>query len=400
MSHAFKLSSILCAATVMACGGGESSPSVTVRDSAGIRIVEHPVGFSAPSWVLSDAPRVTIGDATGDSTALLYQVEGAHRLSDGRIVVANRSSHELRYYDSSGTHLYSRGREGEGPGEFGYIAWTTRCGTDSLYVYDIRTVRLSVFDGDGTFARSTMVVMPNGRGPYSVGTCASDGTFLFAGWHTPSLSEGPSRPPRPLALVNSEGTVVRELGEFPGGERYQLGRSGMPRPLGKELSHAMGEDRFYVGTADSYEIAVHARSGDLEMIIRKDRADLAITDADLDRFITASVSQAPDDNARRSWERQYREMEWPATFPAYAGFLIDQDGNLWVRDYLRPGDTRSAWCVFGLDGTQIAQVEMPANLEVFEVGEDYVLGKWRDDLDVEHVGLYRLLKPGGERPGS
>lgn len=399
MSHAFRLHPIVLAALVTACGGA-SSPSVTVRDSAGIRIVEHPADFSAPTWVLSEVPRLAIGDATGDSTDLLYQVEGAHRLSDGRIVVANRSSHELRYYDNSGSHLYSRGREGGGPGEFQYISWTARCGTDSVYAYDIGNARLSVFDGDGAFARSTRVVMPNGNTPYSAGTCASDGTFLFAGWHTPSQTEGPSRPPRPLALVDAEGNVVRALGEFPGGERYRLRSGGMPRPLGKELSHAMGEDRFYVGTADSYEIAVYSRLGEPAMIIRQDRGDLTITDAHLDQFISASVSQAPSDDVRRTWERQYRQMEWPATFPAYSRLLLDQDRNLWVHDYLRPGDTRSVWCVFGLDGTQIGRVEIPGNLEIFEIGSDYVLAKWRDDFDVERVGLFSLTKPGSEGRGA
>ena len=31
---------------------------------------------------------------------------------------------------------------------------------------------------------------------------------------------------------------------------------------------------------------------------------------------------------------------------------------------------------------------------MYEIGADYVLGRWRDDLDVEHVQLYPLLKAG------
>ena len=102
---------------VTACGD-TGLPEVIVRDSAGVRIVEHPSDFAAPSWLISETPTIDIGSGDGDSSTLLYQVEGTHRLSDGRIVVANRSSHELRYYDAEGNYLHSAGRQGEGPGEF------------------------------------------------------------------------------------------------------------------------------------------------------------------------------------------------------------------------------------------------------------------------------------------
>jgi hypothetical protein len=38
---------------------------------------------------------------------------------------------------------------------------------------------------------------------------------------------------------------------------------------------------------------------------------------------------------------------------------------------------------------------MPTGLQVFEIGADYVLGNWRDALDVEHVRLHVLRGRGG-----
>jgi hypothetical protein len=40
-------------------------------------------------------------------------------------------------------------------------------------------------------------------------------------------------------------------------------------------------------------------------------------------------------------------------------------------------------------------VETPPALRVLEIGRDYVLGVWQDDLDVEHVRMHRLDR---ERP--
>jgi hypothetical protein len=41
-------------------------------------------------------------------------------------------------------------------------------------------------------------------------------------------------------------------------------------------------------------------------------------------------------------------------------------------------------------------VELPAGLRVLEIGGDYVLGVWNDELDVQHVRLHRLDRDRGE----
>src|SRR5687768_14568603 len=63
---------------------------VVVRDSAGVRIVENiaprlPAGW----WIVAREPAVEIGAAEDDSTQNLFEVQGALRLSDGRILIAN-----------------------------------------------------------------------------------------------------------------------------------------------------------------------------------------------------------------------------------------------------------------------------------------------------------------------
>ncbi|WP_419943063.1 hypothetical protein [Candidatus Palauibacter sp.] len=65
---------------------------------------------------------MSIGTAGGDPAYELFRVGGAMRLSDGRIVVANAGTGELRVYDPDGIHLASWGGQGDGPGEFGPMA--------------------------------------------------------------------------------------------------------------------------------------------------------------------------------------------------------------------------------------------------------------------------------------
>ena len=50
------------------------------------------------------------------------------------------------------------------------------------------------------------------------------------------------------------------------------------------------------------------------------------------------------------------------------------------------------WSVFNADGRWLGEVVLPEDLEVYEIGEDYVLGKETDEFDVEYVRVYRIRK--------
>lgn len=39
------------------------------------------------------------------------------------------------------------------------------------------------------------------------------------------------------------------------------------------------------------------------------------------------------------------------------------------------------------------EIVPPDRFDLYEVGDDYVLGRWRDAFDIEHVQLYDLIKP-------
>ena len=94
------------------------SPAAQLRDSAGILITENqpPPEGSSLGWEIGPEPTVTIGAAEGEAPYLLHSVRRAATLSDGRIVVADGASDEVRVFDPDGVHLVSWGGEGEGPG--------------------------------------------------------------------------------------------------------------------------------------------------------------------------------------------------------------------------------------------------------------------------------------------
>ena len=61
----------------------------------------------------------------------------------------------------------------------------------------------------------------------------------------------------------------------------------------------------------------------------------------------------------------------------------------------KPDYNLGAWTVFDSAGQMHGSLTMPAGVSVLQIGTDYVIGRWRDDLDVEHVRVYGIVK-GGE----
>jgi hypothetical protein len=80
--------------------------------------------------------------------------------------------------------------------------------------------------------------------------------------------------------------------------------------------------------------------------------------------------------------------------PAYAtGLKGDRSGNVWVPAFEIARGTPTRWSVFDPDGRYWGDLTTPARFRVLEIGDDYVLGVWRDDLDVEYLRKYELRKP-------
>ena len=91
--------------------------------------------------------------------------------------------------------------------------------------------------------------------------------------------------------------------------------------------------------------------------------------------------------------RRLEEQQYPDVFPAHGSVLVDHLGNLWVQNYRKPWESTTEWLIFDHTDRLLGAVSTPANLEVFEIGADYVLGMWPDELGVEHVAVFSLVKP-------
>lgn len=376
-------------------------PGTTTRDSAGVVIVDNTRATWQPGeeWRISVDPVLDIGIVDGPPEYQLFRARSAARSSDGRVVIANGGTNELRFYDHAGTHLYSVGRTGEGPGEFRDLQRVWLFGGDSLLAYDFAPARLSVFSPSGDYVRSVHIASPEGRQVIVRGSL-NDGSLIAVGapiWDAPGATSGIVRDSVPYYRYDSDGAFLGTLGRFPSVEVFRIitGDSwrltGLPFPRAPVA--AVARDRFYFGPADDYEFQTYTPTGQLERVVRLPHERRPVTSADRERFREERLERADREGTRPAMERMLAATPYPDVMPPYDRALVDEEGNLWLADYRPPGsDEDSSWKVFTPAGQFLGAVTVPGQFDVLQVGADFVLGYWLDELDVEHIRMYALSR--------
>ena len=351
------------------------------------------VAQQAQTWRLSERPIISIGSQDGSGPDVFGAIVGAVRLSSGMFVVADRMNLQLRVFSPEGKHLKTSGGSGGGPGEFRTMLPIQRCAGDTMFVYDPGLFRISVFDPGGDFVRTldARKWAPNGAPPFDF-SCHSSGTLLFIHRSTePPKGIGVMRPNVEITLVDRYGTVV-SLGQFPASERHFDGHQAGPRWLGKETVAAVGSNSVFVGTGDSFEVSEFSLTGARSRTLRDNRAPVPITAADVDKYIEERVARYQDEARASEAERQLRAVEFPKVFPAYGRIVVDDLGNPWIDGYPLPGRESRSCTVFTMSGAKQAVLELPNRFRLLQAGSDWVLGVWRDELDVNYLRVYRLIK--------
>lgn len=394
-------------AAAAACGDASADAGASVaRDSAGVRIVqsERPRWKDGEGWTVGETPSVDIGVVDGDAAYQLDEVYSVARLADGRVLVADGGTKQLRLYSAQGRHLRSMGREGGGPGEFTYLGWAGPGPADSLLAWDPQSKRLSVFAPDGRFVRTVTPTGLDRMFPQASGVLADGSLLVSGGVNLGGQMElkGEVRDTATYHRVARDGRSLGRLGPFPGWETFvftsetnllmesiPFGRNVFVRPAGGEV---------LVAQNDRYEARFLAPDGALRRIVRRTFQPVRVTDADWNAHFDEEdaredgSSHAEGADLARLRARRREVLPRRETFPAFADARTDAEGNLWMEQYLRPGEEPPRWDVFDPEGHWLGTVETPSGLRIHQIGADWILGVEKDELEVEHVRMYPLAK--------
>jgi len=341
---------------------------------------------TAPAiWVTDATPELDIRGENEAGDLLFEQARTATILSDGRIVIADMMALDLKFFDSSGELIRTVGRKGEGPSEFSDVDWLGRCGGDSLYVYDSRNTRLTVMDGTGAVARMNRLPA-TAEWIWASIACSPTGKFVAMAFplHARIHLDGDSPFYKTATfLLDASGNVLDTLGEFPIFEN---------RPLGKRTRMLVTDSTFLLATMDSSAIDVYGYDGQHSSTLFLGGPIRPMTEHHYRTGIISEVAtQTTSSQGRAQFFDMLIDIPMPEYLPPYSDVLLDSEGLVWAVLSL-PGDSLTYLRATDVSGSIVADVQLPVEVHVYEIGQDYILAGYDAEDGQPHVVKYRMRR--------
>lgn len=327
----------------------------------------------------------------GDSLVFLQNPVGAVRFDDGSIVVADGMAQALLIFDSRGAFERRVGRPGQGPGEFSTPSWLGRCAPGTATVWDFNLLRFSeVHPSRGIVSQRRLQDVADLPRPPARLACSRDGRVLVLLRLGGERIQGRevSVMTAPLYLIEPTGDTRLINEQTPVIEWANADRTY--RPVSPTTHFAVGDSLLFVAHSDSAAVHVHnlAKRTSETWVIQGDRR--RPTDRHVRRDAETLTQFVSDRASRNEIIGRYLSMERPEYLPRFSALRIDPSGRLWVVVSV-PGDDRTVLHQYGTVGRLRQVVTVPVGLEVYEVGDDYVLGSRLDPQTLEpKVLLYRF----------
>lgn len=389
--------------SALACAPrSDSSAGFATSDSGGVVIAEspRPAWDAGAAWRIDPAPSLEIGVESGEEPYQLNRVFSVLRLPDGRTLVSNSGSGEIRVFDTSGRFVRSIGRRGNGPGEFGEFssAQVVRAADGSLLAYDGGNLRVHHFDSSGTYRRTVRIESTaDGLRAFFVGLFG-DGSWLTRALQ-PELRNEPGtylRSVQHFVRYTADGTPGTVLRRVEGRTRFVHKFGEIVHfpyvPFTAEPLAAPFGERLYVVPGGSPELEERDLEGRLMRSVRLG-VELPRTSQVLARYVEASL--ATMDSANRAQYAHFYGLSHPLPehIPAFQTLLVSDEAHVWLERYRLPGDTVPRWEVVAPDGRWLGAVTGPPRLRIHQIGPDFVLGRHLDSLGVERVRMHALRRP-------
>jgi hypothetical protein len=395
---------------------------VTVRDSAGVEIVEIPGAAIArlPEWRLGRTPVTTIGNAAGAEQYLFGSIADAILLPDGRIAVADGQAEDIRVFSSDGVFEQRFGGKGEGPGEFRSLELIGSVTGGRLAAWDHQQKRVTVFGRDGGVDTTwRALACPNQDARFAGRGCMtspvgffSDGSMFVSDADAIAAQRGLAVPPNQRTeRLHAGGTArIGSLGPE-GWTQFGALRQGdlifvvdsdnlaypVTRLYGGRPEWAVHGSRAAYAYSANRDVHVRDQAGAAHRIIRLGMPLQRVDRNRLDALRSTDWSgRAVGPKWPQAVSRWIDNFEPGPHVPFIGGLMLDQSDRLWIAEYslpeFVPRDAPRWWTIFAEDGRPLARIQLRGS--VMDVSADAVLIRSKDELDVQRIEVYRIETAG------
>ena len=402
---------VSCLVLCLACLDEPSDPGGTGRAAAVDLFSPWP---GDESFRLAAEPSLVVGS---DESLPLGRVSGAVFFGDG-IAIADGQFYEVLILDAAGRLVSRHGRNGDGPGEYKYLAGIARH-ADGLVTWDANQFRVTLLDASAGYVGETRL-RPRGRETIEI-----VGAFGNSVVHEIRQSGfprgevvGPMEVRQPVAYEIarlSDGEVVVE-DTRPGLEKWAASESdgaggyvhGGPGVIfGRTAVSAVTDRHAYVATTDSIAITRYDEAGTAVEVFSFEQLRESAERAWV-QFVRDTLRANLDSRGRGQifiGGRNFMEVitefrrglleDLPArpTLPAFSAMKGGADGLLWIREYPDPFQDQVVWVGFSEAWERKKRIVMPVSLSVLntlDISEDRVLVRAKGTHDETLIEVYSI----------
>ncbi len=332
-----------------ACSGtGDAGPtwSGTMRDSAGVTIVENqdvPLWGEGDGWTFTRLVRVGVRE--GDDRYQMGGVSGLVVLSDGRIVIADAMARNVRFFTPDGEHLVTVGRRGSGPGEFAGVTWlgsTSAAPEGGFFIYGL--------DDDQITHQIVALIRPLGGD-----AAPSDVRFAY------------------VVSYDLYGTIGDTLARLPNRQsRSPSGETELRHYYRGGPDYDLCDGMLVTSHSDEFRFVWNRPDGSIERIATLDRERLPITAEDRDLLYKEVDADFKADGRSAGQAGEFKSrMRFEDQYPAWRRFVCGPRGSILVQRVRTVSETYP-------DFVQL------------QSGEWVMLGIEEDEMDVQYVSVWRV----------
>jgi len=366
-----------------------------ISDSAQIRLAETSQGALETDlpWHIDSIPNLELGGSASSGPELFFRLGGARGLPDGSIVVLDGGSQELRWFDESGSHLRSFGGPGEGPDEFLAARLLARFQNDSLLLYDQRLRRFTEIAAD--FSDRRIWELGSIDAPVLMGAAhgAKGERVLFTVGSGECIEAEYCESSTYVRWVNPRTGAADTLATFVRKRHRIRNNDGLPYamtgPFDPVVAIAVGPAGPVVTGGPEHELKLFDEVGNLVSIMRITAPPRSPTKEELEYLVNERVGIGLD---ARAVDDAVARMGVPESTPAFQDVIVDRLGWYWVEMYRVDPEASARWLVFDPEGRAHGMSQLPRGLKVYDIGEDYVLGRGVSELGVEYIRRHELKR--------